>query len=189
MLSCKAIAAKTVITSDGRILGRVRSAMVDEHWKIPLFSIYLDRGQARQFHIRRPLFGNPRAYLETGEIAALSDNVVLKRRLAEFEDRLRPRGDGREATKMLGSKVLGEEGYYFGELTDLTLDQARWKIHDLLVEVRKKAADDMGFPLTLFGTCQARVPVKRVDTLSDQLQLAMGPDGFKEYIIKERHRE
>lgn len=189
MLSCKAIAAKTVITSDGRILGRVRTAMVDEDWKIPLFSMFLDRELARQFHIRRPLLGNPKAYFETEEISALSDNVVLKRRLTEFEDRLAAKGDGREATKLLGSKVLGEEGYHFGELSDMSLDQARWKIHDLLVEVRKKAADDMGFPLTLFGTCQARVPVKRVDTLRDQLHLAMGPDGFKEYIIKEKHRE
>lgn len=188
-MSCKAITSKTVITSDGRILGRMRTAMVDEDWAIPLFSIFLERELARKFRIRRPLLGNPRAYFKTGEVSAFSDNAILKRRLDELGDRLYPRGEGREATRMLGKKVLGEEGYNFGELADMSLDQAHWKIPELLVEVRKKAADDMGFPLTLFGTCHAKVPVKRVESFKDHINLSMGPDGFKQYIIKERHRE
>ncbi len=189
MLSCKSVATRTIITSDGRILGRVRTAMVDGEWRIPLFSLFLERELSRMFHLRRPLLGNPRAYIETGEISALSDNVVLKRRLDELEGEVRTKGEGREATKLLGRRVVGEGGYYFGDLADMSLDQAHWRVSDLLVEVRKKAADDMGFPLTLFGTCNAKVPVKRVESVEKQLYLSMGPDGFKEYIIKEKPRE
>ncbi|MCJ2520049.1 MAG: hypothetical protein LN412_03765, partial [Candidatus Thermoplasmatota archaeon] len=60
---------------------------------------------------------------------------------------------------------------------------------ELFVEVRKKAADEMGFPMTLFGTCHAGVPVKRVETIKDSVLLSLGPDDFKEYIVKRKPRD
>jgi sporulation protein YlmC with PRC-barrel domain len=189
MLTCRQVINKPLITSDGRILGKVESVIVDDAWKIPLFSIYLERAVAEKFHIRRPLLGNPRSFLEPSEISALSDNVILKRRLVDMKEQLRERGQGVDASRLLGRKVSGEEGYYFGDLEDMTIDQARWRVLELVVEVKKKAADEMGFPMTLFGTCKAKVPVKRVEAVKDHIVLSIGPEDFKEYVVKERSRE
>lgn len=189
MLTCRQISNKPVITSDGRILGKLASAIVDEDWVIPLFSIFIERGLAQKFHIRKPLFGGPKAFLEPKEVSALSDNVILKRKLLEMEEYLKEKGVGMEASRLLRRRVLGTDGYHFGELQDMVIDQAHWRISELFVEVRKKAADEMGFPMTLFGTCHAKVPVKRVETIKDSVLLSLGPDDFKEYIVKQKPRD
>lgn len=189
MLSARSLSTKTVITSDGRIVGRLGTAMVGRDWDIPLFLLLLDREVARRFHIRKPLLGAPKAFVSPEEVAALSDNVILSRPLDEMNGHLHAKGGGREAARMVGRKVLGEGGYYFGDLTDLTVDQGHWRVQELLVEVRKRAAEEMGFPLTLFGTCQAKVPVRRVEQAKDHVLAEMGPEGFKEYVIKEQARD
>ncbi len=188
MLTCRQVINKTIITSDGRILGKLSSAIVDDEWRIPYFSVLLERNLAPTFNIRKPLFGSPRAFLEPKEVAAMSDNVILKRRLEEMSGYLMEKGLGVEAATVLGRKVVGEGGYYFGDLQDMVMDQARWRIPELVVEVRKKAADDMGFPMTLFGTCQAKVPVKRVEALRESVHLTIERDEFSQYVVKERGR-
>ncbi len=189
MLTCRQVVNKPIITSDGRMLGKVASATLEEDWSIPLLSILLERNVAQTFKIRRPLLGSPKAFIEPREVSALSDNVILKRGLEEMRDYLIDVGGAMEANGVLGRKVLGEEEYYFGDLQDLIIDQARWRISQLLVEVRKKAADDMGFPMTLFGTCHAKVPVKRVKAVTNSVLISLDPQGFKEYVVKERSRD
>lgn len=189
MLTARQIVNLPVITSDGRIVGKVASATVGDEWGVPHFALNLERAVADQVKIRKPLLGSPKGFLEPTEVDALSDNVILARRLSEMGDVLRSKGLGMEATRLLGRRVTGEEDYYFGDLQDLFLDPARWRIADLLVEVRKKAADEMGFPMTLFGTCHAKVPVKRVDSLANHLELGLDPEGFKEYVVKQKAQE
>ncbi len=96
---------------------------------------------------------------------------------------------GMEGPKLLGRKVLGDHSYYFGDLEDMVLDRAHWRVSDLIVEVRKKASDDMGFPLTIFGTSKAKVPVKQVEAIRDHILLSLDPEGFREYVVKERLRD
>lgn len=189
MLTARQVVNLPVITSDGRIVGKVASATVDDAWGVPYFALNLERNVADAAKIRKPLFGSPRGFLEPAEVDALSDNVILSRKLAEIPDVLRTKGAGMEVLRVLGRPVVGEEDYYFGDLQDVFLDAARWRVSELLVEVRKKAADEMGFPMTLFGTCQAKVPVKRVESLAARLSLGLDPEGFKEYVVKEKARE
>ncbi|MFQ5838283.1 MAG: hypothetical protein ACE5HJ_05815 [Thermoplasmata archaeon] len=189
MLTCRQVINKTVITSDGRILGKMESVIVDDSWKIPLLSISLERSVAERFRIRKPILGTPKAFLPPSEVSALSDNVILERRLADMAEHLQERGAGMKVSKLLGRKVMGEDGYYFGDLDDMNIDQAHWKVSELILEVRKKAADEMGFPMTLFGTCKAKVPVKRVKEVRDHIYLSLGPSEFKEYVVKERSRD
>lgn len=188
MLTCRQVVNKTVISSDGRILGRLASAFVDEEWRIPAFSILVERGVAETFRIRSPLFGGPRRFFEPSEITALSDNVILKRRLEEMREYLMDKGTGIEANNALGWKVLGEGNYHLGDLQDLAIDKGHWRMTDLVVEVRKKAADEMGLPMSIFGSLQAKVPVRQVESFSGQVILALNLEGFKEHVIKERSR-
>ncbi len=189
MLTARQVVNLPVITSDGRIVGKVASATVNEEWGVPHFALNLERNVADDAKIRKPLLGSPKGFLEPTEVDALSDNVILKRRLAEIPEVLQAKGAGTEVVRVLGRRVVGEEDYYFGDLQDVFLDPAHWRIPELLVEVRKKAADEMGFPMTLFGTCHAKVPVKRVESLADRLLLGLDPEGFKDYIVKEKARD
>lgn len=188
MLPVTDLLNKPVITRDGRILGRLTALRVDEEWKIPLLAVSLNRDVAEKVEVRKPLFGSPRVFLDPSEVAALGDNVILDRSLAEVPESFLPAGKGMEAQRLLGRKVHGEEDYYFGDLSNLAVDSGRWRISEVLVDVRKKAADEMGLPMTVFGTFQAKVPVQKVEGVADHLRLAMGPDEFKRYVVKERSR-
>jgi sporulation protein YlmC with PRC-barrel domain len=187
--SAKDILNKTVITRDARILGKLGSPLVDDAWKVPRLSILLSRDVADRMEIRKPFFGSPRVYVEPSEVSSLTDNLVLTRRLDEMSDHFKERGAGMEAQVILGRKVQGEEEYAFGDTEDLDIDKAHWRVSDVLVDVRRKAADDMGYPMTIFGSCKAKVPVRIVEEVKDALQLSVGPDDFKNYIVRTRSRD
>lgn len=185
MLSVTDLISRPVITRDGRILGRVHSLRVSPKWDVPLVTVALNRDVADELDVRKPLFGTPKVFLDPEGVAALGDNLILERPLEEIPDTFVAAGMGEEAQKVLGRKVYGEDAYYFGEVTNLLLDSGKWRIHDLLVDVHRKAADAMGFPMTLFGTCTAKVPIQAVET-ADPIQVPVGPDEFKKYVVKER---
>ncbi|MDX1534792.1 MAG: hypothetical protein R3291_04160 [Thermoplasmata archaeon] len=188
MTTAKDILNKTVITRDARVLGKLGSPLVDLEWKVPRLSILLSRDVADRLEIRKPFFGSPRVFVEPSEVSSLTDNLVLTRKLEEMPDHIQKRGPGMEAQALLGRHVAGEEEYPFGETEDLAIDKAHWKVSELLVDVRRKAADEMGYPMTIFGSCKAKVPVRVVEEVKDSLQLSVGPDEFKNYIIKSRSR-
>ncbi|MFQ5553270.1 MAG: hypothetical protein ACE5EW_06090, partial [Thermoplasmata archaeon] len=146
MTSAKDILNKTVITRDARVLGKLGSPLVSEAWKVPRLSILLSRDVADRMEIRKPFFGSPQVYVEPSEVSSLTDNLVLTRKLDEMPDHFQERGPGMEAQVLLGRKVKGEEAYTFGDTEDLAIDKAHWRISDVLVDVRRKAADDMGYP-------------------------------------------
>lgn len=188
MLPATDLFNKPVITRDGRILGKVASLRIDAQWKVPLLTLSLNRDVAEQVEVRKPLFGSPKVFLDPERVSALGDNAILDRSLEEIPDVFATTGTGVEAQKVLGRKVLGEEDTLFGSVENLVVDSGKWRITDVVVDVHRKAADAMGFPLTIFGTCHAKVPVKRVGEVSDRLRVAVGPDRFKEYVVKERSR-
>ncbi|MEE9267964.1 MAG: hypothetical protein V3U70_00995 [Thermoplasmata archaeon] len=189
MTTVKDILNKTVITRDARVLGKLGSPLVDDAWKVPQLSILLNRDVADRLEIRKPFFGSPRIFVEPSEVSSLSDNLVLTRKLEEMPDHIQKRGVGTEAQSLLGRRVQGEEEYAFGDTEDLTIDRAHWRISELIVDVRRKAADDMGYPMTIFGSCKAKVPVRVVEEVKDTLRLAVGPDEFKNYIVRTRSRD
>ncbi|MFQ6013708.1 MAG: hypothetical protein ACE5LS_08770 [Thermoplasmata archaeon] len=189
MTSAKDLLNRTVITRDARVLGKLGSPLVDDAWKVPRLSILLGREVAARMEIRKPLLGSPRVFVEPSEVASLSDNLVLKRKLDEVPDHLRERGVGVEAQSLLGRRVLGEEDYAFGDAEDLAIDRARWRVSDVIVDIRRRAADDMGYPMTIFGSCKAKVPIRMVGEVRDTLRLSVGPEEFKNYIVRRRSRD
>ncbi len=189
MTTAKDILNKTVITRDARVLGKLGSPLVDDAWKIPRLSILLTRDIADRLGVRKPFFGSPRVFVEPSEVSSLSDNLVLTRRLDEMPDHLQKGGAGVEAQSFLGRRVEGEEAYPFGDTEDLVIDRAHWRVSDLLVDVRRKAADDMDYPMTIFGSCTAKVPVRVVEEVRDTLRLSVGPEEFKNYIVRTRSRD
>ena len=42
--------------------------------------------------------------------------------------------------------------------------------------------------MTIFGSCTAKVPVRVVEEMKDTLRLSVGPEDFKNYIVKTRSR-
>ncbi|MFQ5919954.1 MAG: hypothetical protein ACE5I4_07945 [Thermoplasmata archaeon] len=186
MTTARDILNKTVITRDARVLGKLGTPLVDLHWKVPRLSILLSRDVADRLEIRKPFFGSPRVYVEPTEVSSLSDNLVLTRKLDEMPDHIQKRGAGIEAQSLLGRRVEGEEEYAFGDTEDLAIDKAHWRVSELLVDVRRKAADEMGYPMTIFGSCKAKVPVRIVEEVKDTLRVSVGPDEFKNYIVKSR---
>jgi sporulation protein YlmC with PRC-barrel domain len=76
---------KTIVSQDGRRIGRVESVFVDvDNWEVSAVEVKLRRDKLQALELRRPLFGTQTIRIPTDQIAGVGDTIVLRTKLTEL---------------------------------------------------------------------------------------------------------
>jgi sporulation protein YlmC with PRC-barrel domain len=89
--------------------------------------------------------------------------------------------------ELLGKTVIGEAGYYIGEIIDIDIDPTTWQITHLHVKLSDKAAKEFGLKKMLKSST-IRIStsfVKNIDVIITLNQSLLGLKENRDYIIVE----
>ena len=86
-ISLDELPRRTVLDANGRVVGRVKQAMVDvETWLIDTLRIRISRQAAAEMDMPWSLWRRPTMDVPTGLIHAASDAIILRVSLAELRE-------------------------------------------------------------------------------------------------------
>lgn len=78
---------RTVLDANGRVLGRVRAALVDmETWLIDTLRVGVSRQAAKEMDLAWSWWRRPKIDIPTGLINAAGDAIILRVSLGELHD-------------------------------------------------------------------------------------------------------
>jgi len=75
-----------VVSQDGHVLGDVSGLVVDtSSWRVAELAVRVRRSALEPLHLNKPMLGTQTIKVPASEIAGVSDAVVLRRTLGEFQ--------------------------------------------------------------------------------------------------------
>lgn len=84
---------KTVITKDGRTLGQVRDVEIDlANLRVTAFVVKLERTVLDTLHLKKPFMGSQEIHVPASDVSAISDSVVLEKKLEAYAHASAPAG-------------------------------------------------------------------------------------------------
>lgn len=81
-----------------------------------------------------------------------------------------------------GRTVIASDGLAIGEIAQLFVDAATWRVESLQVTLRKEVADRIGADRGLFHAGALEVPVGLVQSVGDAVVLAIPVDELREML-------
>lgn len=79
------IIGKRVVAKDGRELGTVESIFVEtEGWQVTAMAVKVARDKLDELRMKRPLVGSRSIKIPMTEVAAATDNVMLRGTISEL---------------------------------------------------------------------------------------------------------
>jgi sporulation protein YlmC with PRC-barrel domain len=73
--------------------------------------------------------------------------------------------------ELKGRHVIDSRGKDIGEVRDVAIDADGWRVTDLVVNVRKDVAEDLGLDAPLLGGAALRIGTERVQSIGDTVLL------------------
>lgn len=78
-----------------------------------------------------------------------------------------------------GKTVITADGQAIGTVVGLYIDQAKWHIDSLHVQVRKEIADRIGMKRSAFRRIGLELPIHLIQSVGDAIVLGVGVDELR----------
>lgn len=86
------IIGKTVSTGEGHLIGEVKEVLVDTAWHVTDLQVKVDKSAAKLMGLKTPLLGSLLVLIETSQIKAVTDQVLISIKTGDFKEYI----DGRK---------------------------------------------------------------------------------------------
>lgn len=73
--------------------------------------------------------------------------------------------------QLKGRSVIDSRGTAIGEVEDVTIDPAGWRVAGIRVNVRKEVADSLRLDRPMFGSAHLQVATERIESVGDAILL------------------
>ena len=91
-----------------------------------------------------------------------------------------------EYKEIEGKEVLGKLAHLVGKVSGLEIDTTNWKVTHLVLDVEKKAVEDLGLKKPLIGSAKATVPTEMIHAISDRIILKNESIDELKSVIKQK---
>ena len=90
--------------------------------------------------------------------------------------------------EIVGKTVVNADGDIIGEVSEVLVDADRWCVADVQVRIAKPHAKELGLRTPFFGRLLVLVGVDKINSISDQIVLAIKKSEFKDYVEERKEK-
>jgi sporulation protein YlmC with PRC-barrel domain len=180
------VMGKEVITADAIIIGTVEGVSIDpDRWRIPAIRVTVTKGLEMSLDKKKKMIGSSRAFLNTGAVSSVSDNITLVTPIADLKgalvgERLWPLNFGH----LMGMKVICKQGRQIGYVDNLVFDHKdNWKIDYIDVKIDKSTKTDLDIKKKMMsGPSSIIVRTSDIRTVGDMVMLSIDIPELKQWL-------
>jgi sporulation protein YlmC with PRC-barrel domain len=165
-----------VVSSDGTIVGQMDGVAVDtDTWTAPVIRVCLTRGLDASLGVNKPLFGAACVFIESSNIANVSDFMTLSKTLGELKGLLVNASQvPLMAGNIIGRRVAGHQGREIGTVESMMIDtDGPWTVRSFSVRLEKEVAADLKLKKKLLSTQLISIATKDIRTVGDIVMLSI----------------
>ena len=186
MVRMEDIMGKEVIASDAIIVGTVEGVSIDpDHWRIPALRITVTKGLEMALDKKKKMMGSSRAFVNTGAVTSVSDNLTLAVPINDLKGALV--GEGLWPLNfgtIMGMRVICKKGRQIGYVDNLVFDpKDNWKINYIDVKLDKSTKEDLNIKKRMMSN-SSRIIIRTCDifTIGDMVMLNIDIEGLRQWL-------
>lgn len=185
MKTFKEIEGKEVISSDGRMLGKVADLVYDEELIIEGVVLKMNREILEDIGEDKPLLTSPKLLIELQHVKALSDKVILNEPFDELHIYFKDITGYDLVTGLIGMDISGSDGADIGKVTDLLVDTENWMKPHILVKLNKDLLESLSINRSLLSKTRLGISMTHVVGIADVVMLDTSLDEMDRIIQDE----
>ncbi|MFO8110255.1 MAG: PRC-barrel domain-containing protein [Thermoplasmata archaeon] len=183
------IKGKEVLSSDGRTMGKVEDFTYGKDFIITGIVTKMNKEVIEDLGEDKPLLTSLKLGINTEQVKAFSDKVVLHEPLDELYIRFKEVSDKEVISSIIGMNISGSQGREVGKVKDILLDTDTWGIPSLLVKVNKDIMETLDVDKPLLSKTKLSISMTYVTDIGDMVMLDTSAEEMNKVIQDESIRK
>jgi len=160
-----------VVSSDGKIVGTVKSVIITGKMAISGLVIKMNKEATTTIGKKKPFLSSLRMDINIEEIKGIKDKVVLYHSLGDLSNYLLSHNIKFDAERLLGMEVLGVGGKIVGTVEDINIDTQSWRLPSLIIKIRKDALEMLRTEKCLLRDNRLHISMEHIVDIGDYVML------------------
>ncbi len=171
-----------VLSSDGRVIGKVDDVTIDDEWSVKGLTLKLDKDVARSMGKQPPALSALKLEVGLDIIKSLGDKVVLNLPLAELGAHVKAQEGVRRVSSFVGMGVVSTEGKILGTVSDISIEMQSWKMPSIQISVPREVLDELKAKKPVLGKGTLSLSMVHVKSIKDYVMLDTDYQGLSRII-------
>lgn len=160
-----------VVSSDGKIIGTVNSAIITGKMEISGLVIKMNKAAATTLGKKKPFLTSIYMDVNIEEIKGIKDTVLLNHTWSELGNFLLAHNTKFDAERLLGLDVLGTGGKIVGTVEDINIDTQSWRMPSLIIKIRKDTLETIKTEKCLLCNNRLQISMQHIVDIGDYVML------------------
>jgi len=184
MKALKELEGKEVLSSDGRLIGKVEDFTWDLDRELVKMVVKMNKDVLEDIGEEKPMLSSVRMGIELEQIKAFTDNVILYKPIDSLHVLFDDISDEDVISSIRGMEISGSNGRDLGKVTDILIDVDGWKSLSVLVKLNKEILETLDVKSSLLSKTRLAISMVHVVSISDRVMLDTSADELGEIIEK-----
>jgi sporulation protein YlmC with PRC-barrel domain len=160
-----------VVSTDGKIIGTVHSAIITGKMEVSGLVIKLNKASITAIGKKKPFLSSLCMDVNIEEIKGIMDTVVLHHSWNDFSNYLLAHNTKFDAERLLGLEVLGTGGKIVGTVEDINIDTQNWRLPSLIIKIKKDALEMIKTEKCLLCNNRLHISMQHIVDVGDYVML------------------
>ncbi len=167
----KEIEGKEVLSSDGRVMGKLTDLIYSQEYRPVSLIVKMNKDILEELGEDKPIFSSVRLKIDIDHVKAFSDNIVLNKALDDLHIYFHVVEEESIASELVGNSLSGSEGRDVGKVLDILVDTGSWGPLSMLVKINKEMVEELNQKRSFLSKTKMGISMKHVTDVGDIIML------------------
>ncbi len=165
------IEGKDVLSSDGKLMGKVEDFTYGTDFKIRSVVVKMNKDIVEELGEDKPLFASVKLKINLDQVKVFGDKVILEKTLDQLHIHFHEVVEDDLISSIVDTEIAGSEGEDVGKVDDILLNTDSWDVPSMLVKLKKDVLETLNIEKSLLSKTRLGISMKHVTSVGDIVML------------------